>query len=569
MADECCNVRLANFKLTALSGASTDTIFTYDEPGTTQALYTVVPSPRISFPVSQVRFDLVSTNAILTLCEVLVYGETSCPAGRFGLACERQCNCANGGSCFIYSGGCPSGCATNYAGEDCYDCQAGKYGATCNQLCPTNCGGGNSCDRNTGACSQGCDPGYTGVQCRSKCDAGQYGIGCSRQCNSGCAGPDDACHHVNGTCDSCPAGKYGSYDCSLSCSANCVREDNACDRDNGDCDGGCVPGYWGYKCLNLCTSKCREQDNSCKLDNGDCSSCDPGFYGHLCTDPCSSSCGGQKNECYQNNGTCISCDPGFYGHLCTNPCSSSCGGQNNECYQNNGTCISCDPGTYGAGCLKRCSSNCGGIDKACDGSSGDCDICPAGYYGKTCSNSCSIHCAGSQNACNRDTGECSEGCDPGYTGTTLYKVSRDRSPKSANTDSVEECSQQQQHHQQQQREIGQVCSSHKPPIGRPSQNYHAKETSPEYVDLYEQGFDHYDSPKEIMRRYGEYETPQAVTVSAQGQDYVEPETVSSAAAEKATRTGTRVIQAARQEEDHGLFHSVMVHLRPVCTERYQ
>ncbi|GFR77137.1 fucolectin-related protein [Elysia marginata] len=73
-ADECCNVRLVNFKLTALSGASTDTIFTYDEPGTTQALYTVVPSPRISFPVSQVRFDLVSPNVILTLCEVLVYG---------------------------------------------------------------------------------------------------------------------------------------------------------------------------------------------------------------------------------------------------------------------------------------------------------------------------------------------------------------------------------------------------------------------------------------------------------------------------------------------------------------
>ncbi|GFR77254.1 fibrinogen-related molecule [Elysia marginata] len=72
--DACCNHRLENFKLTALSGASTDTPFTYNEPGTTRALYTVVPSPRISFPVSQVRFDLVSPNAILTLCEVLVYG---------------------------------------------------------------------------------------------------------------------------------------------------------------------------------------------------------------------------------------------------------------------------------------------------------------------------------------------------------------------------------------------------------------------------------------------------------------------------------------------------------------
>ncbi|GFR75127.1 hypothetical protein ElyMa_002179400 [Elysia marginata] len=109
-----------------------------------------------------------------------------------------------------------------------------------------------------------------------------------------------------------------------------------------------------------------------------------------------------------------------------------------------------------------------------------------------------------------------------------YKDSRDRSPKSANIDSVEECSQQQQH--QQQRESGQGCSSQEPPIGRPSQKYdHAMETSPEYVDLYDQGFDHYDSPKEIMRRSGEYETPQPVAVSAPVQDYVEPETVSSAA----------------------------------------
>ncbi|GFS14716.1 multiple epidermal growth factor-like domains 10 [Elysia marginata] len=160
-------MRLRNFKLTALSGASTDTPFTYDEPGTTQALYTVVPSPRISFPVSQVRFDLVAPKAMLTLCEVLVYGEISCLAGRFGLGCDRQCNCVNGGSCFVHSGGCPSGCAANYAGEDCHDCQTGKHGATCSLNCPTNCGGDNSCDRNTGACSQGCDPGYTGVQCQS------------------------------------------------------------------------------------------------------------------------------------------------------------------------------------------------------------------------------------------------------------------------------------------------------------------------------------------------------------------------------------------------------------------
>ena len=47
--------------------------------------------------------------------------ETACPAGQFGRECERQCNCANQtDSCFVHSGGCPSGCAPGYTGEDCY-----------------------------------------------------------------------------------------------------------------------------------------------------------------------------------------------------------------------------------------------------------------------------------------------------------------------------------------------------------------------------------------------------------------------------------------------------------------
>ncbi|GFR75141.1 hypothetical protein ElyMa_002179900 [Elysia marginata] len=108
--DACCNVRLENFKLTVLSGASTDTSFTYDEPGTTRALYTVVPSPRISFPVSQVRFDLVAPEAMLTLCEVLVYGGVISYVSTialfeclffqlFGYSCARQVrsvNCVGG-----------------------------------------------------------------------------------------------------------------------------------------------------------------------------------------------------------------------------------------------------------------------------------------------------------------------------------------------------------------------------------------------------------------------------------------------------------------------------------------
>ncbi|KAK3779669.1 hypothetical protein RRG08_062535 [Elysia crispata] len=118
--DDCCKDRLAGFTLTAQSDPSTATPYSYtDSGGSGQASYTVVPSRRISFPVSLVRFVTANSINILTLCEVFVFGETNCPAGQFGLRCERQCNCANNGNCFVHSGGCPSGCAIGYTGEDC------------------------------------------------------------------------------------------------------------------------------------------------------------------------------------------------------------------------------------------------------------------------------------------------------------------------------------------------------------------------------------------------------------------------------------------------------------------
>ncbi|KAK3756438.1 hypothetical protein RRG08_029107, partial [Elysia crispata] len=115
-----CKDRLAGFTLTANSDSSTATLYSYTDPGGPgQDSYTVVPSPRISFPVSQIRFMTGDSRNILALCEVLVFGETNCPAGQFGLRCERQCNCVDQGSCFVHSGGCPSGCAVGYTGEDC------------------------------------------------------------------------------------------------------------------------------------------------------------------------------------------------------------------------------------------------------------------------------------------------------------------------------------------------------------------------------------------------------------------------------------------------------------------
>ncbi|KAK3747199.1 hypothetical protein RRG08_062537 [Elysia crispata] len=116
--------------MTAQSDPSRATPYSYTDPGGPgQDSYTVVPSPRISFPVSQVRFVTADSQKILTLCEVFVFGETKCPAGKFGLRCERQCHCTRQESCFVHSGGCPSGCAIGYTGEDCSECNTGTYGA--------------------------------------------------------------------------------------------------------------------------------------------------------------------------------------------------------------------------------------------------------------------------------------------------------------------------------------------------------------------------------------------------------------------------------------------------------
>ena len=46
--------------------------------------------------------------------------EIRCKSGQFGLGCNHQCNCADQTeSCFVHSGGCPSGCAPGFTGEDC------------------------------------------------------------------------------------------------------------------------------------------------------------------------------------------------------------------------------------------------------------------------------------------------------------------------------------------------------------------------------------------------------------------------------------------------------------------
>ncbi|GFO46880.1 fucolectin-related protein [Plakobranchus ocellatus] len=170
---DCCENRLVNFTLEAIPSFGQIKQYTYTDPGgPAQQVYTVVPSPRIGFPVKTIYIHLRKNtqNDIITLCEVYAFGEVLCPAGKFGRQCERDCNCADQTeACFVSTGGCPSGCAAGYTGEDCYTpCAGGTYGPGCIETCSDNCAHSTStniCDRFDGTCIGGCKPGYRGPLC--------------------------------------------------------------------------------------------------------------------------------------------------------------------------------------------------------------------------------------------------------------------------------------------------------------------------------------------------------------------------------------------------------------------
>ncbi|KAK3797378.1 hypothetical protein RRG08_066331 [Elysia crispata] len=244
----CCEQRLKGFHLTALDSQKV-LLYEYIDQETERAdMYIVRPHSMIK-NVRVVQIEKGHPNWYLALCEVKVFGELSCGDGRYGLGCERRCNCVNQASCFVHSGGCPSGCAAGYIGEDCSVCLTGRYGSGCAEICSEKCGGdGNLCEQSGGACNQGCDPGYAGTHCQFLCPNGKYGPGCSESCNTECGGLTNACHHINGTCSyGCDAGYRGSM-----------------------CDTECEAGSYGTGCLRLCSPHCAGTDRACHHVNGKC-----------------------------------------------------------------------------------------------------------------------------------------------------------------------------------------------------------------------------------------------------------------------------------------------------------
>ncbi|GFO40633.1 receptor-type tyrosine-protein phosphatase s [Plakobranchus ocellatus] len=202
----CCEERLIGFTLEAFKQTST-TVFKYTDPNpTAQQIYTVIVTANITDPINRIR---ISNSDILTLCEVLVFGETACPPGKFGLECERGCNCVDKNeSCFVSTGGCPSGCAASYTGEDCYtQCPEKTFGQDCKENCSSACRDG-LCHNVTGVCNQ-CPPGYIGDFCDEVCSVYMFGDDCRQNCSVYCL--DQLCNHQTGVCDNCTMGRRGDF----------------------------------------------------------------------------------------------------------------------------------------------------------------------------------------------------------------------------------------------------------------------------------------------------------------------------------------------------------------------
>ncbi|GFN87556.1 multiple epidermal growth factor-like domains 10 [Plakobranchus ocellatus] len=254
----CCADRLIGFTLEAFKQTTTK-VFTYTDPNpTAQSIYTVIVPANITDPIDTIKISKSDASPILTLCEVFIFGETACPSGKFGLECERDCNCADRQeNCFVSTGGCPSGCAAGYTGEDCYTpCSEGSYGVDCDRTCSEHCkGNGNNCSIDTGHCTGGCEAGYIPPLCDDQCPEKTFGQDCKENCSSACL--DGLCHHKTGVCDRCPIGYIGDFcdqvcslymfgeGCNQNCSIHCL--DQLCNHQTGICDN-CTMGRKGEYC---------------------------------------------------------------------------------------------------------------------------------------------------------------------------------------------------------------------------------------------------------------------------------------------------------------------------------
>ncbi|RUS75220.1 hypothetical protein EGW08_017010 [Elysia chlorotica] len=211
---DCCKERLIGFRLDAFHKKSdTINVFSHiDSTGVPMDNYTITPSSVIKKSVERVYIAKDRNSKFLNICEVMVFGDSACPRSRFGRECTDQCNCADQqDACFVHTGGCPTGCAPGFMGQNCsIACPRGMYGSGCIKACSDHCDGSTSdCDARDGACLTGCEPGYIPPMCHLKCNVSTFGQRCEKICSRNCLHTE--CDHLTGKCIKCPPGFAGDF----------------------------------------------------------------------------------------------------------------------------------------------------------------------------------------------------------------------------------------------------------------------------------------------------------------------------------------------------------------------
>ncbi|GFO25403.1 receptor-type tyrosine-protein phosphatase kappa-like [Plakobranchus ocellatus] len=128
---DCCSNRLIGFTLRLIDKQHRSVYEYTDTNKTASAVYSLPFKGVPSAPVQFLNISKSLKSEYLTVCEVIVYGDSVCPSGTFGRECERKCNCDHKQEpCFVSTGGCPSGCALGYTGEDCWKAPIVDYTVT-------------------------------------------------------------------------------------------------------------------------------------------------------------------------------------------------------------------------------------------------------------------------------------------------------------------------------------------------------------------------------------------------------------------------------------------------------
>ncbi|KAH3798906.1 hypothetical protein DPMN_152509 [Dreissena polymorpha] len=210
-------------------------------------------------------------------------------------------------------------CLTDFTGDSCNQCLAGKYGALCGNHCSIGCTKG-TCYKDNGTCI--CMESFTGSNC-ANCVNGKYGLTCEKTCSNGCI--NNACNKIDGSCaclpnftgvvcDQCVKNKYGQA-CDKTCAPGC--DSKGCNKNDGECFVCTTKRIFGFKCDLECSKHCLNQ--SCHI-NGDCDlGCATNSYGKRCDDPCPENCAviEKASACLQISGVCLrGCKDGYEGDIC-------------------------------------------------------------------------------------------------------------------------------------------------------------------------------------------------------------------------------------------------------------